>query len=273
MIFNHDAAKINRGTDSVLIPVISLAAVLSTVILLLVLMSFTPLLAADATEIIKKSEEAVRGNSQISAVEIIIKTRRWTRKLELKSWENRLEKKSFSEITAPAKDAGNRFLLIDQDMRQYLPKLKKDIKISPSMMLQSWMGSDFTNDDIIKESSITKDYYHTLAGTETVDGQECYKIILKPRPDSAVVWGKIIYYARISDFLPVREEFFNEHEVLKKVMTCSGFKRMHDRVIPTVYKMQTVGKEDRYTMMIIGYVRFNQDIPSSVFTLQNLKRR
>ena len=233
----------------------------------------SPLYAIDASEMIKKSEEAVRGNSQIANVEIVIKTRRWTRSMEMKSWENRLEKKSFSEITAPEKDAGNRFLLIDQDMRQYLPKLKKDIRISPSMMLQSWMGSDFTNDDIIKESSITKDYFHTLDGNETVDGHECYRIVLKPRPEAAVVWGKIIYYARKSDYLPVREEFYNEHGIKKKVMTCSAFKLMHDRVIPTNYMMQTVGKDDRFTMMNIRSVRFNDRIPEYVFTLQNLKRK
>jgi outer membrane lipoprotein-sorting protein len=232
-----------------------------------------PLYAADAAEIIKKSEEAVRGNTQIANVVIVIKTRRWTRSMEMKSWENRIEKKSFSEITAPEKDAGNRFLLIDRDMRQYLPKLKKDIRISPSMMLQSWMGSDFTNDDIIKESSITKDYYHTLDGNKSIDGHECYRIILKPKPEAAVVWGMIIYYARKSDYLPVREEFYNEHGVMKKIMSCGSFKMMHDRVIPTTYKMQTVGKEDRYTMMNIRSVRFNEVIPRSVFTLQNLKRK
>ncbi len=239
----------------------------------ILLFSCSTLYAADATGIIKKSEEAVRGNTQTAVVEIVIKTRRWTRSMEMKSWENRLEKKSFSEITAPEKDAGNRFLLINQDMRQYLPKLKKDIKISPSMMLQSWMGSDFTNDDLIKESSITKDYFHTLDGNETVDGHKCYKITLKPKPESPVVWGKIVYYARISDCLPVREEFYNEHGVMKKVMTCGDFRMMHDRIIPTTYKMQTVGKEDRYTMMNIRSARFNEPVPPSVFTLQNLKRK
>lgn len=239
----------------------------------ILLFSCSSLYAVDATEIIKKSEEAVRGNTQTALVEIVIKTRRWTRSMEMKSWENRLEKKSFSEIIAPEKDAGNRFLLINQDMRQYLPKLKKDIKISPSMMLQSWMGSDFTNDDLIKESSITKDYFHTLDGNETVDGQKCYKIFLKPKPESAVVWGKIVYYARISDCLPVREEFYNEHGVMKKVMTCGEYRMMHDRIIPTTYRMQTVGKEDRYTMMLIRSARFNEQIPTSVFTLQNLKRK
>jgi len=240
---------------------------------ILIFGSLTLLFAVDAKDIIRKSEDAVKGKTAISEVEIVIKTRKWTRSMVLQSWENRIKKKSFSEITAPQKDAGNRFLLIGKEMRQYIPGLKKDIKISPSMMLQSWMGSDFTNDDIVKESSITEDYTHKLDGIRTVDGHECYRIILVPVKGAAVVWGKIIYYARKSDYLPVRQEFYNEHDVLKKVLTCSEFRLMHDRVIPTVYKMQTTGREDRYTLMKIRKIRFDQKIPDSVFSLQNLKRK
>ena len=243
------------------------------ILTLILLPAVADVYAVDATEIIRKSEDAVKGRSQVADIEIIIKTRKWTRSMRIKTWQNSLTKKSFSEITSPRKDAGNRFLLINQELRHYIPKLKKDIKISPSMMLQSWMGSDFTNDDIVKESSITKDYYHSLDGTRVVDGHDCYRIVLKPKPGSAVVWGKIIYYARKSDYLPVREEFYNEHDVMKKVLTCTAFKFMHDRVIPTSYKMQTVGKEDRYTVMNIKDVKFNLNIPDSVFSLQNLKRK
>lgn len=226
-----------------------------------------------ALEIIEKSEKAVRGDSQIGTFDITVKTRRWTRTMRLRSWESRIQKKSFAEIVSPAKDAGNRFLLIGSNMWQYVPKLQQTIKISPSMMLQSWMGSDFTNDDIVKESSIVVDYTHTLIGSETVDGYACYKIQLDPKPEAAVVWGKIIYYAREGDCLPVREEFYNEHGVLKKYMACGAFKTMHDRVIPTVYKMQTTGKEDQYTIMELKETRFNTQIPGQVFTLQNLTRK
>lgn len=229
--------------------------------------------AITAREIIEKSDEAVRGNTQIGIFEITVKTRRWTRTMKMKSYEIRKAKKSFTEIYAPKKDAGNRFLLIDKNMWHYVPKLQQTVKISPSMMLQSWMGSDFTNDDIVKESSIVNDYTHAIIGKETIDGYPCYKIQLSPKPDAAVVWGKILYYARESDYLPVREEFYNEHNVLKKVMTCSNFKMMHDRLIPTHYRMQTVKKKNRYTLMKIMRVKFNVSIPERIFTLQNLKRR
>ena len=248
---------------------------LKTGIIITVMIFFTYGISFALTgkEIIKKSEETVRGDTLIGSYSMTIKTRRWTRTMKMKSWQERKTKKSFSEITAPKKDAGNRFLLIDQNMRHYIPKLQKDIKISPSMMLQSWMGSDFTNDDIVKESSIIDDYTHELQGKEKIDGHECYKVVLVPKPDAAVVWGKIVYYARTGDYLPVREEFYNQHGVLKKFMTFSDFKVMDNRLIPTTYRMQTVKKEDRYTVMQIEDIRFNAPIPGKVFTLQNLKRR
>jgi outer membrane lipoprotein-sorting protein len=229
--------------------------------------------AKNAKQIIIQSENAVRGKTQIAIIEITIKTRRWTRKMKMKSYENRKQKKSFTEITAPKKDAGNRFLLIKKTMRHYVPKLSRVIKISPSMMLQSWMGSDFSNDDIVKQSSIIEDYTHTLVTEEVINGHKCYKVQLDPKPNAAVVWGKIIYYARVKDSLPVRQEYYNERGIKKRVMDFSKFRKVHDRVIPTLYKMQTVSKRDRYTLMEIKNAKFNIRIPAKMFTLQNLKRR
>lgn len=248
---------------------------LKTIVVTLLLLFIIPtaLPALTAIEIIEKSEKSLQGDTQIYIAEITVKTRRWTRTMEIKSYTNRLEKKSFSEITAPKKDAGNRFLLLGQRMWHYVPKLQQTIKISPSMMLQSWMGSDFTNDDIVKESSILTDYTHRIMGRETIDGHDCYKMELLPKPDAAVVWGKIIYYARISDYLPVREEYYNERNILKKYMTFNNFIHMHDRVIPSRYRMQTVKKPNQYTLMVIKAAKFDVPIPDDLFSLQHLKRK
>lgn len=240
---------------------------------LLVAALAAPAFAISAKEIIKRAEEATRGDTAIAVYEITVKSRRWTRTMEMKSYENRLTEKSMAEIYAPKKDAGNKFLLKGDNMWHYVPKLQKTIKIAPSMMLQSWMGSDFTNDDIVNMSSIVDDYHHSLLGTETMEGQECYKVQLKPKENAAVVWGKIIYYARTKDYLPVRQEFYNEHGVMKKVMTCSDFQVMDGRTIPTRYKMNTVRKKDQYTVMDIKKIRFNVSIPSYIFTIQYLKRK
>ncbi len=232
------------------------------------------LFGQNAKEIIKKGEDAMRGNTQVSHILITIKNSKWTRQMETKMWDDRLRKRSFSEIIAPKKDAGNRFLKINKDMYHFMPKLQQEMKISPSMMLQSWMGTDFTNDDIVKESSILDDYNHSIAGKEKIDGHECWKIELKPKLNAAVVWGKIIYFARVNDALPVKQEFFNEHGVMKRIWTFSEFKKMHDRVIPAVYKIKTMGKEeDRYTLMEIKNTQFNVPIPDRIFSLQNLKKK
>jgi outer membrane lipoprotein-sorting protein len=237
------------------------------------LSAITDVFALTAYEIIEKSENAIRGDTSQGTYEITVKTRRWTRTMKLNSYENKIQKKSFDEIVAPEKDAGTRFLLIDKNMWHYVPKLQQTIKISPSMMLQAWMGSDLTNDDIVKMSSIKVDYTHKLIGSESVDNQKCYKIELTPKPDAAVVWGKMIIYARESDCLPVLHEFYNEHGIKKRTWSFSEFKTMHDRVIPTVYKVQSVGKDDQYTIMEIKYVKYNQPIPDKIFTLQNLQRK
>ncbi len=246
---------------------------IAAVIITLIIVGISDATAISARAIIDASEKKMRGNTQVAIIEITIKTRRWTRVMRMKSWENRADDKSFAEIVAPAKDAGNRFLLVGNQMWHYQPKIQKTIKIAPSMMLQSWMGSDFTYDDIVKESSILEDYNHLLKGKKTVKGYECYVIELKPKPNAPVVWGKIMYYARVNDYLPVKEEFYNQRELLKKVLTFSKFRKVYDRVIPTLYRMETRGKEDQYTLMEIKAAKFNINIPGYVFTLQNLKRR
>lgn len=241
----------------------------------------TGLFAITAKEIINKAEKSIRGDTQIARIDITIKTRRWTRTLQMKSWDNRVKKKSFSEILAPKKDAGNKFLMINTErlMWHYNPDIGKEMKIHPSMMLQSWMGSDFTNDDIVKESSMIDDYNHTLEGTKNIEGQECHVIRMDPKPDAAVVWGKMIYYARTADCLPVKQEFYDQHGKLKKLLTCSSFRVMHGRLIPTVYHMVTMKKKregqqsEEFTMMEIKDVIFNTKIEDRIFSLQNLKRR
>ena len=229
--------------------------------------------AVTAKEIVEKSEEASRGKSLSGGYSITIKTQRWTRVMEVKYHENRIKHQSLLEINAPVKDAGNRFLLIKKDMWHYMQKTQNTIMISPSMMLQPWMGSDFSNDDIVKESSLVQDYNQVILGQEDVDGMKCYKLELRPKPDAPVVWGKIIYFARVSDCLLVRQEFYNEHNVMKKFLSCSNFKVMDGRTIPTLYKMKPANNEERYTILEIKSIKFNIDIPERVFSKQNLTRK
>ena len=230
-------------------------------------------LAESAREIIEKSEAATRGDTLVGEYSITVKTRRWERTMALTYQEKRLERLSFIEIHAPRQDAGNRFLLLGNDMWHFIQRTQSTIRISPSMMMQAWMGSDFTNDDIVNASSLVDDYSHAIIGEAEIDGYPSYKVELLPLPNAPVVWGKVIYYARVSDYLPVRQKFYNAREELIKVLYASDFREMDGRVIPTHYKMKPTGDEDRYTILEINEIKFNADIPDRVFSRQYLTRR
>ncbi len=226
-------------------------------------------LALTADEIVTKSDQAMRGDSSIATMSMTIKTPDWERTLKFKGWEKGRDK-MFIKVTYPEKEAGTASLKIGNDMWNYLPKVNRTIKIPPSMMLQSWMGSDFTNDDLVKESSVINDYTHTLLGTEKINGDDCYKLKLTPKPDAAVVWGKIIYYCRVADFVPVREEFYSDKGEMIKLLEMSQIKYMHDRNYPTYWVMKTLNKPDRYTAITVKDIQFNVNVPNSKFLLQNI---
>ncbi len=223
-----------------------------------------------ATEIIKKCDQLLRGNTSIGTYEMTVTTPNWQRTLKLDAW-SRGKEMTFIRITSPAKEAGVGSLRIQTNMWNYLPKVERIIKIPPSLMMQPWMGSDFTNDDLVKESSVVDDYTHEFLGLETFDGFEAYKVKLIPKPHAPVVWGKIIFVVRTSDFNPLREEFYTERGKLVRVLSFSEFKKMDDRVIPTQWFMQPVEKPGQNTVLKVDKILFNREIPDEIFTLQNLK--
>jgi outer membrane lipoprotein-sorting protein len=223
-----------------------------------------------ATEIVKKMDQLLRGKTSVGTYEMTVVTPNWERTLRMDAWSIGNEM-TFIRITSPAKEAGVGSLRIETNMWDYLPKVERIIKIPPSMMMQPWMGSDFTNDDLVKESSVVKDYTHELLGKEDIDGFNAYKIALIPKPDAPVVWGKVIAYVRASDFVPLREEYYTEKGKLVRVLTFSDIKKMDDRVIPTTWVMQPVDDPGKHTMLKIEKIVFNQSIPENVFTLENLK--
>ncbi len=224
-----------------------------------------------ATEIVKKSQQLMRADSNFGIYQMQVITPSWQRTLRLQAWEEGRDK-TFIHIIHPAKDKGNNFLKLDYNMWHYIAKIERTIKIPPSMMKDSWMGSDFTNDDLVKESNMVKDYKHEIAAQEKVDGQLTYKIKLLPKPDSPVVWGKLLLWIRKADFIPLRKEYYDESGNLERVLTYTNIKYMDGRKIPTIWKMSPKYKEGHKSILQILKIDFNLKIDSSVFTLQNLKR-
>ncbi|MBI3599048.1 MAG: outer membrane lipoprotein-sorting protein [Nitrospinae bacterium] len=201
---------------------------------------------------------------------MIIETRRWSRKLNLEGWYKD-GTRALVTILAPPKEAGKVSLKIDGAMWNYLPNIGQAIRVHPSAMSQSWMGSDFSNDDLIRETSFVDDYSQTSEGIEDTASGKVYRLVLIPHSDASIVWGKVIYLITVKENLPIRQEFYDEHGALIRVLTFSDFKVMDGRLIPTVWIMKRSGREGQ-TTIVISEVTFDVNIPDRLFSIKEIER-
>jgi outer membrane lipoprotein-sorting protein len=222
-------------------------------------------------EIVEKVESLLWADTMEGEFDMRIVTPRWERTLSLRVWMER-PRRSFVRVLAPAKEAGIGSLRIGNEMWNYLPAVERTIKIPPSMMLQPWMGSDFTNDDLVKQSSAIDDYVQKVLGQETVDGQLLWQVEALPKPDAAVVWGRIVYWVR-RDFIPVRQEYFSDRGDLVRVMRFDQIRVVGGRSIPTRWEMKPLGKPGNATAILVKDARYNVPIAEEVFSQRNLQKR
>ena len=224
-----------------------------------------------ATEIIRKADEKFNGEkSSMMVMTMTIIRPTWQRSVEFKNWSLGKEY-ALTLITAPAKDIGQTFLKRGTEMWSWNPSISRLIKLPPSMMSQGWMGSDYTNDDILKESSVVNDYTHEFVGEETIDGRLCYKIQMVAKEEAAVIWGHQIRWVDKKDFLVLKAELFDEDGVLVRSESGSDIKTMDGRIIQT--KIELVPTEEPWnkTILIIKEMKFNIPIQESFFSQQNMK--
>lgn len=228
--------------------------------------------AQDATDIIRKAEEKMRGKtSAYMEMTIEIVRPKWTRSMSLKSWSKGNDY-SLMVVTAPAKDAGTAFLKRYKEVWNWVPSIERSIKMPPSMMMQSWMGTDLTNDDLVRESSNVTDYNHKIVGDSVIQGRKCWKIQLIPKPEAPVVWGEIIAFIDQKDYVQMKAEQYDEDGYLVNVINGSDIKTMDGVVMATRIEFIPVDKEGQKTVMIVDNIKFNQPIEEGFFTLENMKR-
>lgn len=227
--------------------------------------------AQNIEEIIKNADEKFRGNSSKGELTMIIERPTWSRTVSMKNWTLGNEF-SLIYITAPAKEKGQVFLKREREMWNWVPNIERMIKIPPSMMMQSWMGSDFTNDDLVSESSLVEDYNHKLLGEEKIEGYDCYKIELIPHDDAPVVWGKLMMWVSKEEYHWLKAEYYDEENYLVKTEVMSEIKQMDDRVMPTRLEMIPEDEEGHKTVLIFDNMEFNIDLKESFFSQQNMRR-
>ncbi len=225
--------------------------------------------ALSAEDIIKKVEDNLNGETADITMSMEVHTKSSKRTVKLQSLSIGKEK-TFIKILYPKKDYGITFLKLDNTMWQYVPRIERIIKIPASMMLQSWMGSDFTNDDLVKESSIADDYYQKLLKE---DEASC-KIELVPKEDAAVVWGKVVMDITKEYYLPLKVEYYDEEGILSRVLHYKEIKNFQNRFYPSSWELipTTEDKKGHKTLITIEDAVFDKDISPEYFSKRGLKR-
>ncbi|PCI45277.1 MAG: hypothetical protein COB41_02000 [Proteobacteria bacterium] len=221
----------------------------------------------DARNIIQKVQDLMRSNTSTARYNMQIQTSDWQRTIRFDAWDERIEKRFFIRVLAPRKEQGTAWLKSDKNLWMYLPKLERDIRIPASMMLSSWMGSDFTNDDLVKMDSVVADYDHKIIK------KDAHSITIEStaKPDAPVVWGKIIHVVDVSG-IPLSDDYYDEHGVHIRHLTFSEVAVMDGRRIPTLWIMQPLNNVGKKTLLKLEKATFDKPIQASVFTRANLRR-
>ncbi len=222
-------------------------------------------------ELLRQTDDLMRGSSSKATITMRVKTKRWDRTLTMEVWSEGTEKTLF-QILSPAKEKGTATLKVDNNIWNYLPKVDRTIKVPASMMSGSWMGSHFTNDDIVKESRFVDDFDCELVDRPGSGPDSHWVIDCIPLPEAPVVWGKVVVKVRAVDELVDEVTYFDEDDRLVRTMTYSDISELGGRRIPRHLKMIPADKPDEFTEVIYDELAFDVKHPARMFSLQALRR-
>lgn len=223
------------------------------------------------TEVLHELDQLYRSDNSHSQMSMHIVTEHWDRALTMETWSEG-SNKTFIKVLSPARQAGSATLRIGSEMWNYLPNTNSTVRIPPSMMTGSWMGSDITNNDIVKEVTYLNDYTtEYISASQETEDDELYFLKLTPKPSTAVVWSYIVCVISTDPILPLWEKYYDQHDNLIKTVTFSDVQTMDGRTIPTVMQVIPASKPDQSTTIIWFNASFNRGINEDVFTLDNLQ--
>ena len=239
--------------------------------LVFIFLNFSFIYSQSPLEIIKIADNRLRGNSSYSEITITIVRPKWEKKMSVKSWSRGTDY-SVSLVTSPAKEKGSVFLKRKKEAWNYLPTIERTIKLPPSMMTQNWMGTDFSNDDLIKQSSMVVDYNHRIIGTEIIENLNCWKLELIPTEEASVVWGKLIVWIDKKDFMQLKTEFYDEDLEIVNKMVGSNIKVFNNKKLPSILEYYPLDEEGNKTVIEYNIWDFNVSIPENYFSTQYVSR-
>lgn len=222
-----------------------------------------------ALEILKKAQQKLIANTMYAELEVTIKRPRWTKTMQLNSW-SKGDDYAAVYVASPQKDKGTVYLKTKGEVFNYLPNIKKTIKLPAALLNQSWMGTDLSADDLVKLTQVTTDYNAEITGSQLITGRECYEITLIPKPDSDVLWGKLVVYIDKTDFLQLKTVFYDEDLAVVNTLTASDVRMMNGRKLATKISLKPANRMGYQTRVTYRKIEFNRPIPDSFFTKDNI---
>jgi len=223
-----------------------------------------------ARELVDRVARLFGGNSGIATLQMQISGENGQRDLTIKIWTQ--GQNALVRIISPEKDAGTAILRRGSEIWYYLPKVRRTIKAPSSMTTTSWMGSDFTLDDLVKESDLESDYSLATSFEGKRGEVPVYEYTLTPKPDAVVVWGKIVLQIRQANLMPAWQGFYDENGKLIRDLTFADYKTMGGRLMPTRLVMRSMDKPGQQTTIVYQDIAFDVPIGAETFSLSNLKR-
>jgi outer membrane lipoprotein-sorting protein len=226
----------------------------------------------EAISILQEIDDLYRSISSFSTIAMQVQTKHYIRTVRMEGWSKGKEK-SLVKILYPLKEKGTTTLKSGNNIYTYLPKTDRTIRLTSGMMMASWMGSHFTNDDLVKESRLADDYDPAITFTGERDGKQIIDFTLIPKPEAPVVWGKIILTIRAADHLPLMSLYFDEDEILARTLIFSEIKNLGGRDLPTVLRVVPADKKEEYTELVYENIKFDIELDDSFFSLMQLRRK
>jgi outer membrane lipoprotein-sorting protein len=220
-------------------------------------------------EVLDHVDDLFRGSSSFGTFSMQVVTEHYRREMKMEGW-SRGKDHSLIRILAPRKEKGTATLKAGSDIWNYLPKVNRVIKVPSSMMGGAWMGSHFTNDDLVKESRMTDDYTYEITFRGERDGKEVIDLALTPLPEAAVVWGKVTVTVLRDGWIPLGLDYYDEDMVLSRTMSYSDVRNLGGRRIPARIEMRPADKPGEHTEIVYHDIEFDLDLPDDLFTLRRL---
>ena len=225
----------------------------------------------DSKIILDNVDDLYRSNASHGIITLSVITVNWQRTLMLEQW-SKDEDKSLIKVLKPKKEKGLATLRVDKNVWNYMPKVKRVVKIPSSMMSSSWMGSHFTNDDLVKQSRMADDYTFSITFEGMQDGEEVVEITCLPNKEAAVVWGKVEVVVYADDYIPLRMIYYDEDLLLSRTLEFTNIQKMDGKMIPTLMSMIPADEPGESTTVKWEEIQFDVAIDDEFFSLRNLQQ-